>query len=103
MIVHVVAYGIMITDEFGSPKYASLVKAVRAYLEKVGEPDWICTCPSAEEDQLVLGFSIHVHKEIDFKNVDKKWHDVMEHIPENIKILMKELPEPNVEVMSGHC
>lgn len=101
MVGHDTLYGIMVTNEFGSANN-QVGEAIQEYIEENDEPSWIASFPSAESDQLVLGFSAFIHKGTDFKALDKEWHALMETVPESIKALIGDIGEPDVVVVSGY-
>ena len=110
MIVNDTAYGIMLTDEFGGTEYPAhepFTEFVQAIREEFNReyPSWITDCPSVEKPQLVLGFSAYISKKTDFAALDKRWHEMMETLPQKYKdILSKiDLPEPDIKQMSGEC
>jgi hypothetical protein len=110
MIINATAYGISLTDEFGGTDYpahqpfTAFVQALRDEFDWK-YPEWITDCPSVEDRQLVLGFSASINKKTDFAALDKKWHEMMEKLPQKYKDLLSniDLPEPDVQEMSGEC
>jgi hypothetical protein len=110
MIVNSTAYGILLTDEFGGTEYPAhepfteFVEAFRAEFNWP-YPEWITDCPSVEQTQLVLGFSASMSKKTDFAALDKQWYEMMEKLPQKYKDLLSkiDLPEPDIQKMSGEC
>lgn len=134
MIRTVQGYGIMITSQWGRPLkgFEKLYHLIhhhyhyQSYLENYSQdPDfpeydpeedydhkadmmyskWLFLCPTAEQDQLALGFETSISKNTDFKALDEQWHELMKALPEEIAKEVKELglDEPDIVEMSGKC
>lgn len=106
MVGHDSGYGILLTDDFGSPYYDDLVKAIKELREEndydYDYPSWIMSFPSAEDDQLILGMSIVVYKKMNFVEIHEEWEKLMETIPNEItEILAKYNLDPDVHIVSG--
>jgi hypothetical protein len=105
MVGHDSGYGIILTDEFGSPFYEDLVEAIKA-LKNSGRsfyPKWVLDFPSAEDDQLILGMRVGVHKKMNFAEIHAQWEELMKTVPKEIQDIMNEydLPEPDMHIVSG--
>lgn len=108
MIVSSRGYGVLLTDEFGSAYrgYRELVDIIRDLKsENYHEPNWVVSCPSAEDDQFILGFSLPITKNNDFKAADEKFKELLTSLPDNVKEILSTitLPEPDMHFMSGDC
>jgi hypothetical protein len=128
-IATVTAFGIQITDEFGGylREYKDLYNAIKeeAYkkefkVESIKGTDaeedfedyysyfdlpYCATCPSAEDNQVVLGFyAENTGKRTDWKALEEKWHNLIKDTPKHIQDLIKGLipnPDPDLVEMSG--
>lgn len=104
MVGHTMIYGVLMTDEFGGVfnHFEAFVDAVK---EQYGYnyPEWIASFPSAEDNQLALGFDTWINKTTDFKALDESWKELVNTIPEDLKVLIPDFEQlnPDVEVMSG--
>jgi len=109
MIAEGTFYGLSVTDEFGHPLYA--MQQVFAYIQKhyydeeyggYNEPPWLVTFPSAEEDQLVIGFDVVINKKTNYEKLDEKWQEILTIMPAPLGEALKTI-EPDVIHLSGHC
>jgi len=105
MVGHGVAFGISLTDEFGDSLDDEMVDVVKKLYKEnnYDYPVGIASFPSAEDDQLVLGFFIRLDRDINVEELDKQWNDLMAKLPPELKAIYDqyEWNKPNFHVMSG--
>jgi hypothetical protein len=94
-----VAYGILLTDEFGGVLRgkADLFNAVE---DPYGSHAWLVWCPSAEDNQLVIGVSARVTKATDFKALHERWEQALKTAPAEIQALAAG-HDPDVHFLAG--
>lgn len=107
-VMHTTAYGVLLTQDFGDSLDKQFDPLIDLINNKKYEEDdydygskWLATCPSAERDQMVLGFEVRFDKNLEMEQVEKKWQELIKTVPEEWKELIKDFPEPNFHVMSG--
>lgn len=112
MIVYSSGYGVLLTDEFGSPYrgFKELVNIIREMKrEDYYAPEWVVSCPSAEDYQFILGFDLPITKNNDFKAADERFakllEELLEELPDNVKEILNglQLPEPDMYQLAGDC
>lgn len=131
MIITITGYGIELTEKFGRAKreFSTLVNLIHHYYQNQSKlefyansdeynPDeddddmsllqfssWLFTCPSAEKDQIALGFEVKITKETDFKALEKRWNELLNNLPKEISDEVKRLKlvQADIVQMSGKC
>jgi hypothetical protein len=105
MVGHGVTFGIPLTDEFGGPTDDEMVEVInKLYEENDYEyPVGIASFPSVEDNQLVLGFFVRLHRDINVAELDKQWNDLITKLPPELKAVYDKYDwnKPSFHVMSG--
>lgn len=105
MITTSTTYGICLTDDFGYPLDGmdQLLNAVKAAAPDLYLPrPWLVTCPSDEDQQVVVGISASIDKSTDFAQLHQAWTKAIAQAPDAIRTLLKG-HEPDVHFLAGHC
>ena len=94
-----VAYGILLTDEFGGV-LNGMEDLHDAVEDPYGSYPWLVWCTSAEDNQLVIGVRAHVNKRTDFKALHEQWEKALATAPVEIQAMAAH-HEPDVHFMAG--
>lgn len=105
MVGHGIVFGILLTDKFGRSYADDLVNEIKVFYTKNNYtyPEGIADFPSAEDDQLAIGFFVKLGRDMDIAQLDATWEDLTKKLPpEILEIYNKhEWKKPDFHVMSG--
>ena len=99
-VAKVIAYGIKLTDEFGYPYDADAAKVIKSSM-KTRSPKWATFCPSAEDDQCVLGIEVtEFSKLTDFMKLHEAWELAITSAPPSVREYAKRF-DPDICFLAG--
>lgn len=106
MIIINTTYGIKLTDNFG--RFYNVFKEIKDYVEENESVlDIIEYCPSAEDNQYVIGIQININKDINIVKIHEDWLNYYDSLPCEFKQLIEKIEKkyivPDINIQAGKC
>jgi hypothetical protein len=111
MINYIVGYGLLLTNPQGKAfaMYEQVVAAIQKVMQANNDlaVDWLLRLElskTSKQPQMILGIHIELDKTMDFQLIHKKWEEMIETIPQEIKELLSQYGqnEPNIHILIGN-
>lgn len=105
MIQKVTAYGILITDKWGTFDDIFTEDDI-SYIKSIlfEDDSFIAQCSSAQDQQIVIGFEVEIDKNTDFVELEEKWRKEFSKQPDELKNIIEKVGytnSTNVHFMAG--